>query len=50
MVMSEALVNHFFNRNEDLMHPMLVENQHHLDFKFNEKDISKLKSSLSEIY
>lgn len=43
MVMAENLVynHHFYNRHEGFAQPTLVENQHHLDFKFLEKGISE---------
>lgn len=42
MVMAENLVHHFYSRHhEGFMQPTLVENQHHLDFKFSENGISK---------
>lgn len=43
MVMAENFVHHFFNRHEGFMQPTLVENQHHMDFKFPDGGISELR-------
>lgn len=41
MVMAENLSHHFHNRHEGFMQPILVETQHHFDFKILDNDISK---------
>lgn len=42
-MVENSLVHHFYNRHEGFMQPTLVENRHHLDFKFPENGISELE-------
>jgi hypothetical protein len=44
MVMAENLVHHFYKHHEGFMQPTLVENQHHLDYKFSDNGISELRA------